>query len=190
MLVRFFFAFSIFSFLWVFLEANPQQKREDDWVLQGLDQMVDQLDGLVQKLNRVVEDKPGSMNLFVFTILEKEQVASNMSQVLNDYFLVDRFKPNSPGIEEKLTVVHELLFLLQAVKSSNDVNLVDKLRKSLRGLRRSLQQGVYQHRAGPHPPRPPKSNSLYRPPRRGPKRRSNPKCEDLSQLIEQAKPTR
>ncbi len=146
MWVRFFIAFSAFSFLWAVLEADYTQRTEEEWVFRGLEQVVDSMQTLVRDLQNNHGSNSEELNRFVVGVMEKELAVSEMSGILTDYFLAKRLSSEELGLESKLVQLHEMIVLLGVIKQKNDPKLVEKLSSKLKGFRRMIQHVEQRHK--------------------------------------------
>ncbi len=89
---------------------------------------------IIQLSNEVTPD----YNQIVRWVMNKEEHANQLQEIVSQYFLHQRIKPTSPDNNElykkyieRLTLLHELLVYSMKAKQSTDLNLIETLNQKI-----------------------------------------------------------
>lgn len=89
------------------------------------------------------EDVP-NYNQIVRWVMNKEDHANKLQEIVSQYFLHQRIKPTSPDNKEmydkyinRLTLLHELLVYAMKAKQTTDLEYIDKLNKTINAFEES-----------------------------------------------------
>jgi nickel superoxide dismutase len=78
--------------------------------------------------------KPINYNQLVRWISNKEAHATKIQNIISQYFLTQRIKPDQEKYVEKLTVLHKMLIAAMKCKQTTDFSHVDALRAHLKNF--------------------------------------------------------
>jgi len=84
-----------------------------------------------KSMNQIVELEKGSpviTNQLVRWIMNKEDHAVKLQQIVTRYFMTQRIKPGAENYNEKLSALHQLLIYSMKSKQTTDLQHVKKLR--------------------------------------------------------------
>jgi nickel superoxide dismutase len=76
--------------------------------------------------------KPINYNQLVRWVSNKEAHATKIQNIISQYFLTQRIKPDQKKYAEKLAVLHKMLIAAMKCKQTTDVSHVDALRAHLK----------------------------------------------------------
>ena len=93
-----------------------------------------------KSMNQIVElsgQTPVNYNQLVRWVTAKEQHANEVQQIVTQYFMTQRIKPEATGYEKKLAVLHKMLLSAMKCKQTTELANVNDLRsltKEFEGL--------------------------------------------------------
>ncbi len=88
-----------------------------------------------KSMNQIVElskQSPVNYNQLVRWVNTKEEHAGEIQEVVSDYFLTQRIKPEDKDYEKKLKVLHSMLVSAMKCKQTTDLANVEALRTQLK----------------------------------------------------------
>lgn len=104
-------------------------------------EMISEHIGTIEKsMNQIMHlQKEGlqSSNQLVRWIMNKEDHANEVQEIVSQYFMTQRIKPDAKDYEKKLGLLHEMLIYSMKCKQTTDVTHVSKMRdlvKEFKGL--------------------------------------------------------
>jgi len=87
-----------------------------------------------KSMNQVVKlqgEKPVNYNQLVRWVTNKENHANELQEIVTQYFMTQRIKPDTKKYPEKLTLLHKMLLRAMKCKQTTDLVHVDTLRSLL-----------------------------------------------------------
>jgi nickel superoxide dismutase len=90
-------------------------------------------------------DAAKNQNQAVRWVLNKEQHADELSEIVTYYFMAQRIKPGAEDYVLKLTQLHEILIHAMKAKQSTDLAVVEKLRELIHQFEHSYLGEAHQH---------------------------------------------
>ena len=75
---------------------------------------------------------PLNYNQIVRWVTNKEQHATEVQQIVSQYFLTQRIKPDADQYGKKLEVLHQMLIAAMKCKQTTDLSNVETLRSLLK----------------------------------------------------------
>jgi nickel superoxide dismutase len=92
----------------------------------------------IEKAMRQIEElskqKPINYNQLVRWITNKEEHANKIQDVVYQYFMAQRIKPDTDKYEEKVVVLHKMLVAAMKCKQTTDLSHVEELRSLLKSF--------------------------------------------------------
>lgn len=67
-------------------------------------------------------------NQLIRWVMNKENHAEQLQEIVSQYFMTQRIKPDSQGYEKKLSILHQMLIYAMKCKQTTDLDHVQKLR--------------------------------------------------------------
>lgn len=86
-----------------------------------------------------------SQNQAVRWVMNKEQHADALSEIVIEYFLVQRIKPGMDHYEENLKTLHEILIYSMKAKQTTDQANVKKLNELIHNFEHTYMGEKHQH---------------------------------------------
>jgi len=77
---------------------------------------------------------PTNTNQLVRWVTNKEKHATEIQQIVAQYFMTQRIKPGQEKYTEKISVLHKMLLAAMKCKQTTDVSHVDNLRTLLKNF--------------------------------------------------------
>ncbi len=107
----------------------------------------------IEKSIKSMNELKGSddINQQVRWIMNKEEHAKKVQEIVSQYFLHQRIKVVGPDHEEfnkyqsELTLLHHILVYAMKTKQTNDLAFVEKLRSTLKKFEDSYFEGKHRH---------------------------------------------
>jgi nickel superoxide dismutase len=88
----------------------------------------------MKQIKELSEQKPVNYNQLVRWVVNKEAHADKIQEVVYQYFLAQRIKPDADKYEEKLKLLHKLLVTAMQCKQTVDLSHVETLRTLLKSF--------------------------------------------------------
>jgi nickel superoxide dismutase len=85
----------------------------------------------MKEVKRLVSEEPMNKNQIVRWIMNKEDHANQLQEIVTQYFMTQRIKPDTEKYTEKLTVLHKMMIYAMKCKQTTDVGHVATLRSLL-----------------------------------------------------------
>ncbi len=86
----------------------------------------------MQQIISLGNQKPIDYNQLVRWTVNKETHANKIQEVVSQYFMIQRIKPDTDKYEEKITVLHKMLVAAMKCKQTTDLSHVETLRSLLK----------------------------------------------------------
>jgi nickel superoxide dismutase len=103
--------------------------------------MINEHIGTIEKsMKQIMEIEKGdhqNSNQLVRWIMNKEDHANEIQEIVSQYFLTQRIKPDAKDYEKKLGLLHEMLIYSMKCKQTTDLTHVNKMKdlaKEFQGL--------------------------------------------------------
>lgn len=84
-----------------------------------------------KSMNQIVElsgQTPANYNQLVRWVTNKEQHANELQEIVTQYFMTQRIKPDAKDYEKKVTLLHKMLLAAMKCKQTTDLANVKELR--------------------------------------------------------------
>ena len=104
-------------------------------------EMINEHIGTVEKsMNQIMEIEKGdhqNSNQLVRWIMNKEDHANEIQEIVSQYFMTQRIKPDAKDYDKKLGLLHEMLIYAMKCKQTTDLSHTEKMKdlvKEFQGL--------------------------------------------------------
>ena len=84
------------------------------------------------------KDKPVNYNQLIRWVMNKENHATALQEIVTKYFMTQRIKPDTKDYSKKLTLLHKMLVSAMKCKQTTDLSHINTLRTLLKEF-----QGLY-----------------------------------------------
>jgi nickel superoxide dismutase len=88
----------------------------------------------MKQITELSAQQPVNYNQLVRWITNKEEHANKIQDVVYQYFMAQRIKPDAEKYEEKLVVLHKMLIAAMQCKQTTDLTHVETLRSLLKAF--------------------------------------------------------
>ncbi len=88
-----------------------------------------------KSMNQIVklqEEKPVNYNQLVRWVMNKEDHANELQEIVSQYFMTQRIKADATNYEKKLTLLHQLLVYAMNCKQTTDLSNTEKMKTLLK----------------------------------------------------------
>ena len=85
----------------------------------------------MKEVKRLISDEPMNKNQMVRWVMNKEDHADQLQEIVTQYFMTQRITPETDNYTKKLTVLHKMLIYAMKCKQTTDVTHVATLRTLL-----------------------------------------------------------
>lgn len=111
---------------------------DDDLRLHLLSEHITTIEKSMKKIIQLQKKPKATSNQQVRWIMNKENHADEIQEIVTQYFLTQRIKPNQPMYTEKLVVLHKMLIRSMKTKQTVDLEQIDILRELLDNFKQLL----------------------------------------------------
>ncbi len=107
----------------------------------------------IEKSMKMINDLKNSddVNQQIRWVMNKEDHAKKVQDIVSQYFLHQRIKPLDPEndkfakYQKELTLLHQILVYAMKTKQTTDLEYVKKLRETLKKFEDSYFEGIHRH---------------------------------------------
>jgi nickel superoxide dismutase len=93
------------------------------------------LEKSMKEIKRLVTGSPFNYNQMVRWIMNKEDHANQLQEIVTQYFMTQRIKPDQKGYEKQLVLLHKMLVAAMKCKQTTDPVHIGELRSLLKDFR-------------------------------------------------------
>ncbi len=83
----------------------------------------------MREIKTLEKADPGNANQLIRWVMNKEHHADELQEIVTQYFMTQRIKPDTENYEKKITVLHQILISAMKSKQTTDEANVAELRK-------------------------------------------------------------
>jgi nickel superoxide dismutase len=113
---------------------------DDRMRIQMIDEHIATIEKSMKEIVKLQEEKPINYNQLVRWIVNKEDHANQLQEIVSQYFMTQRIKTDAKDYEKKVAVLHQLLVYAMMCKQTTDLSHTQKLRELLKQF-----EGLYFH---------------------------------------------
>lgn len=88
----------------------------------------------MNQIKKIESDKSYGFNQLIRWVMNKEEHANKLQNIVTQYFMTQRIKPDTENYGKKLEMLHQLLIYSMKCKQTTDLNTVKKLRTILKNF--------------------------------------------------------
>ncbi len=126
----------LLMFLWAGYAAAhcqiPCGIYDDQMRVNMIDEDITTIEKSMQQITEIEKQSPVNYNQLVRWVLNKETHADKIQEVVTEYFMTQRIKPDSKNYTDKLTLLHKMLIQAMLCKQTTDLDHVKELRSLLK----------------------------------------------------------
>jgi nickel superoxide dismutase len=101
----------------------------DDLVFDQIDQYVETIYKGISVLTQLKSDTIAEQNELVRWVMTKDRMSDETANILTEYFLQQKIKPDETDTVKRLVSAHRLLFLLVRIKQTVDIKMIQQFEK-------------------------------------------------------------
>ena len=104
---------------------------DDRMRIQMIDEHIATIEKSMKEIVKLQEEKPINYNQLVRWVVNKEDHANQLQEIVSQYFMTQRIKTDAKDYEKKVAVLHQLLVYAMKCKQTTDLSNTQKLRELL-----------------------------------------------------------
>lgn len=108
---------------------------DDEARIHGIEENILTIEKSMKEIMKLEKEKPINYNQLVRWIMNKEEHANKLQEIVSQYFLTQRIKIGTEKYEAKLSLLHKMLVYAMKSKQTTDLVHVDTLRSLLKEFR-------------------------------------------------------
>lgn len=89
----------------------------------------------MKEIMKLQDQKPVNYNQIVRWVMNKERHADELQEIISQYFMTQRIKPDTKKYFEKLTLLHKMLVYAMKSKQTTDFSHISTLRALLKDFK-------------------------------------------------------
>jgi len=105
---------------------------DDRMRIQMIDEHIATIEKSMKQILKLQEEKPIDYNQLVRWIVNKENHANQLQEIVSQYFMTQRIKTDAKHYEKKVAVLHQLLVTAMKCKQTTDLSNTQKMRELLK----------------------------------------------------------
>jgi nickel superoxide dismutase len=102
---------------------------DDRMRIQMIDEHIATIEKSMKEIVKLQEEKPINYNQLVRWVVNKEDHANQLQEIVSQYFMTQRIKTDAKDYEKKVAVLHQLLVYAMKCKQTTDLSNTQKLRE-------------------------------------------------------------
>ncbi|MDY6862733.1 MAG: superoxide dismutase [Ni] [Thermodesulfobacteriota bacterium] len=111
---------------------------DDDMRINMITEHITTIEKSIKQIKKLSNNKSIDHNQLTRWIMNKERHADELQEIVTQYFMTQRIKPDTKNYSRKLTVLHKMLISAMKCKQTTDLSHVGMLRALLKEF-----QGLY-----------------------------------------------
>jgi nickel superoxide dismutase len=105
---------------------------DDEMRIVMIGEHIDTIEKSMNEVTKLSGEKPVNYNQLVRWVTNKEKHADALQEIVTQYFMTQRIKPDTQKYPEKLTLLHKMLVHAMKCKQTTDLSQIDTLRSLLK----------------------------------------------------------
>ncbi len=102
---------------------------DDQARIEAISEHTTTIEKSMQQILSISKEKDHNANQLVRWIMNKEDHANQIQEIISQYFMTQRIKPTANQYVEKLTILHKMLISAMKCKQTTDQTNIESLRK-------------------------------------------------------------
>lgn len=82
----------------------------------------------MNQINAIAKEKDHNANQLIRWIMNKERHADELQEIVSQYFMTQRIKPDTKDYDKKLALLHQMLIYSMKCKQTTDLDHVKKMK--------------------------------------------------------------
>ena len=117
---------------------------DDEMRINMINEHITTIEKSMKQIMDLEKEKHHHSNQLVRWIMNKENHASKLQEIVSQYFMTQRIKPDTKDYEKKLGLLHQMLVYSMKCKQTTDLTHV----KTLKGLVKEFQGLYFEKKIG------------------------------------------
>jgi nickel superoxide dismutase len=105
---------------------------DDEMRIKMIREHIDTIEISMKQILAVEKEKKHNSNQLIRWVMNKEQHADNVQEIVSQYFMTQRIKINTKDYDKKLELLHQMLVVAMQCKQTAELSNVSKLRDLLK----------------------------------------------------------
>jgi nickel superoxide dismutase len=105
---------------------------DDQMRIQMIAEHITTIEKSMKEVKQLATQHPDNQNQIVRWIVNKENHANELQEIVTQYFMTQRIKPDEKDYTKKLTLLHKMLVFAMKCKQTTDVAHIGTLRSLLK----------------------------------------------------------
>jgi nickel superoxide dismutase len=101
---------------------------DDEMRIKMIFEHIDTIEKSMKQIVAIEKKKKHNSNQLIRWVMNKEQHAEKLQEIVTQYFMTQRIKINTKGYDKKLGLLHQMLLYSMKCKQTTDFSNVSKLR--------------------------------------------------------------
>jgi len=118
---------------------------DDELRFEALEEDVATIKKSIAQINLISASNGKDFNQLVRWVNNKEEYSNKIIDVMSNYFLAQRIKPDHKNYEKMLKSVHNVIVFAMKNKQNSDVKIADELQNNLDELRSLYIEKKHEH---------------------------------------------
>ena len=104
---------------------------DDEMRFKAIAEHITTMEKSMKQIMELQDKKPLNHNQLVRWVMNKEHHAAALQEIVTQYFMTQRIKPDTKNYEKKLALLHKLLVDAMKCKQTTDLSHIASLRSAL-----------------------------------------------------------
>lgn len=104
---------------------------DDEMRITMIAEHVTTIEKSMTKIQEIEKAAPQDANQLVRWVMNKEEHANQLQEIVTQYFMTQRIKPTAEKYQEKLVLLHKMLLASMKAKQTTDMKYIAELRQLL-----------------------------------------------------------
>ena len=105
---------------------------DDHMRVHMIEEHITTIEKSMKQITSLQKEKPINYNQLVRWIMNKEDHANKLQEIVTQYFMTQRIKMDTKNYEKKVTLLHQMLVYAMKCKQTTDLSNTQKLRSLLK----------------------------------------------------------
>lgn len=105
---------------------------DDHMRVHMIEEHITTIEKSMNQIMKLQKEKPINYNQLVRWIMNKEDHANKLQEIVTQYFMTQRIKVDTKNYEKKVTLLHQMLVYAMKCKQTTDLSNTQKLRSLLK----------------------------------------------------------
>ncbi len=109
---------------------------DDEMRINTISEHIVTIEKSMNQINDILKERPSDSHQLVRWIINKEQHAKKLQEIVTQYFMTQRIKPDTKNYDKKLALLHQMLVFSMKSKQTTDLSHVNKLNELVKDFKK------------------------------------------------------